>query len=93
MLYRKAYEKLRDWKNNDARKALLVTGARQIGKTYLVREFGLQNYENFVEINFITDPRAASIFSNNLNAETLVMNMTAYLMKPMLPGKTLFFFE
>lgn len=93
MLYRKAYEKLRDWKNNDARKALLVTGARQIGKTYLVREFGLQNYENFVEINFITDPRAASIFSNNLNAETLVMNMTAYLMKPMLPGKTLVFFD
>ena len=71
----------------------MITGARQIGKTFLIREFGRQNYENFVEINFITEPRAASIFTGNLNAETLIMNLTAYLRAPMAPGKTLVFFD
>jgi len=93
MLYRKMYDKLISWKNNKSRKALLVTGARQIGKTFLIREFGRQNFDNFVEINFITEPRAASIFMGNLNAETLIMNLTAYLRAPMAPGKTLVFFD
>ena len=93
MLYRKMYDKLINWKNDKAKKALLVTGARQTGKTFLIREFGKQNYENFVEINFITEPRAASIFTGNLNAETLIMNLTAYLMAAMTPGRTLVFFD
>ena len=63
VLYRKMYDKMISWKNNKSRKALLITGARQTGKTFLIREFGRQNYENFVEINFITEPRAASIFT------------------------------
>lgn len=93
MFYRKMYDKLIAWKNNTSRKALLITGARQIGKTFLIREFGKRNYENLVEINFITEPKAVSIFTGNLNAETLVMNLTAYLMAPMTQGKTLVFFD
>ncbi len=93
MLYRKMYDKLVSWKNDKSRKALLITGARQIGKTFLIREFGRQNYENFVEINFITEPRAALIFDGNLNAETLIMNLTAYLRAPMVPDKTMVFFD
>lgn len=93
MLYRKMYDNLIKWKNRSDKKALLITGARQTGKTYLIREFGKANYENFVEINFITEPKAAEIFTGNLNADTLITNLTAYLRTPMTPGKTLVFFD
>ncbi|HBQ64249.1 MAG TPA: hypothetical protein DD727_04865 [Clostridiales bacterium] len=70
MLYRKLYNDLLKWKNNRSKKALLVTGARQTGKTFLIREFGKENYENFVEINFIAEPKAAEIFSGNVFLST-----------------------
>ena len=52
MLQRKAYEHLVKWKNTPDKKALLITGARQIGKTYIIRKFAEENYSNFIEINF-----------------------------------------
>ncbi len=61
MLYRKAYEKLREWNESDKKKALCIFGARQIGKTTIIRHFGAENYENMVEINFVTDKDAATI--------------------------------
>ena len=63
MLYRKAYDKLLEWKKQSKRKALCIMGARQIGKTTVIRQFGKEKYECFVEINFITDPNAAKIFA------------------------------
>jgi hypothetical protein len=89
MFQRTAWNKLIDWKNNKNKKALCIIGARQIGKTTLVREFGNKYYENFVEINFITDPNAANIFSGELNADSIITNLTAYVHKPVEPGKTL----
>lgn len=50
MLQRKAYEHLVKWKNTPDKKALLITGARQIGKTYIIRKFAEENYSNFIEI-------------------------------------------
>ena len=73
-MYRKAEQILKNWKENKKKRALLVTGARQIGKTYIIREFGKANYRHFAEINFITTPSAAEIFSGDLNADTLIMN-------------------
>ena len=58
MLRRKAYDSLLEWKNQNGKKALCIIGARQIGKTTLVRNFGTKEYEYFVEINFVTDPMA-----------------------------------
>ena len=89
MLYRKAYDKLLEWKNQPNKKALCIMGARQIGKTTVIRKFGEDQYECFVEINFITDPDACKIFSGNLDANTIITNLTAYTRKPMSPGKTL----
>ena len=89
MLYRKAYDKLLEWKNQPKRKALCIMGARQIGKTTVIRQFGQDQYECFVEVNFITDPDAAKIFAGNLDANTIITNLTAYTRKPMIPGKTL----
>ena len=93
MLRRKAWEKLISWKNSDNKKALCIIGARQIGKTTLVRNFGKEYYENFVEINFVTDSKAADIFSGSLDADTIITNLTAYIRKPMDPGKTLVLFD
>ena len=93
MLRRKAYDSLLEWKNQSGKKALCIIGARQIGKTTLVREFGAKEYEHFVEINFVTDPMAQEIFSGSLDAERILTNLTAYVQKEMVPGKTLVLFD
>lgn len=89
MLYRKAYDKLLDWKSQKNKKALCIIGARQIGKTTIIRQFGNEQYECFIEINFITEKDAAKIFEGSLDANTIITNLTAYTRKPMVPGKTL----
>ena len=93
MLRRKAWNKLVQWKNSADKKALCIIGARQIGKTTLVRQFGKEYYENFVELNFISDKRAGEIFDGDLSAETIITNLTAYIQKPMEPGRTLVLFD
>lgn len=92
-MYRKAELILKKWKTSTKKRALLVTGARQIGKTYIIREFGKSNYDHFAEINFITTPSAAEIFSGDLNADTIIMNLTAFLGIPLERGKTLIFLD
>lgn len=89
MLYRKAYDRLLEWKGQPKRKALCIMGARQIGKTTVIRQFGKEQYSCFVEINFITDTDATKIFTGNLDANTIITNLTAYTRKPMIPGNTL----
>ena len=66
-LQRKAYDDFLKWKSAPDRRALLVTGARQVGKTYLIREFGRNEYEVFLEINFIETPKAREIFEGDLD--------------------------
>ena len=93
MLKRKVYQELLKWKENTEGKALYIIGARQIGKTTLIREFGKNEYEHFAEINFVTDEKAADIFKDKLTAEAIITNLTAYLQKPLEPGKTLILFD
>ena len=93
MLQRKAYRKLLDWKKDRNHKALCVFGARQIGKTTLIRKFGTENYKYFVELNFVSDTNASEIFAGSLDANTIITNLTAYTRKPMEPGETLIFFD
>ncbi len=93
MLYRKAYDKLLDWKKQPEKKALCIMGARQIGKTTVIRQFGKDHYECFVEINFITDADAYKIFEKNLDANTIITSLTAYTRKTMIPKKTLVLFD
>lgn len=89
MLRRKVWDKLLQWKNEKNKKALCIIGARQIGKTTLVRKFGQEYYDHFIEINFLIDGKAAEIFSGRLDANSIITNLTAYVQKPMEPGKTL----
>lgn len=97
MLRRKIYNELRVWKESlrqgYTKKALLVKGARQIGKTTAIRNFGKENYANFVEINFEEMPVARQAFNGNLDATTIVMNLSAMGFGPFVEGETLVFFD
>ena len=75
------------------KKALLVTGARQIGKTYSIREAAKRNFEHFVEINFITSPEAVGIFQDAKDVQDMLFRLTALVDKPLVKGKTLIFFD
>ena len=94
MLKRKVYNQLLEWKNSRDKKCLMIKGARQVGKTYIVREFGLKEYESFVEINFIKNPALKEIFAGDLNAETIYKKMTINIKNiNLVPGKTLLFLD
>ena len=93
MLKREIDSRLREWKADKNHKALLLTGARQVGKTYSVRKFAEQEYENFVEINFIENESAQDIFSDVSNVDMIITNLTAYTGRKLEPGKTLIFLD
>ena len=92
-LKRKIFKELSDWKQNKHNKALLIKGARQVGKTTSVREFARENYENFVEINFEQMPLAKQAFEGNLDARTILVNLSVMGFGPFVPEKTLIFFD
>lgn len=93
MLKRAIYDKLMSWKESQNRRALCIIGARQTGKTTIIREFGRKNYKHFVEINFVTDKDAEKIFDDSLDADTIIENLTAFKMQKMEPGETLVFLD
>jgi len=76
MLKRKMMDRLVRWKKEKERECLLLTGARQVGKTFIIREFAKQNYDHFVELNFLINPELKSIFEGNLNMDNLIKNIT-----------------
>lgn len=89
MLERKIAQNIAQWHAGKKRKALMLTGARQVGKTTAVRDFARSSYAQFAEFNFLLDPLACEVFSGPLDADSLVANMTAYLRQPLEPGRTL----
>ena len=93
MLKRKILSTFIEWKSNKNKVALLVKGARQVGKTTSIREFGQQNYENFIEINFEKTKSARRAFDGDLDARTIIINLSAQGFGPFEPGKTLVFFD
>lgn len=76
MLKRKFYDTLIEWKNNKNQSCLLVKGARQIGKTYIIDYFGKNNYTSYIYINFIESPQTKDIFNDELSAEEIYKRMT-----------------
>ena len=93
MLKRKIISELYEWRTGITNKALLIKGARQVGKTTIVRQFAKENYENFIEINFEQTPMAKQAFEGNLDARTILINLSAMGFGPLDPGKTLIFFD
>lgn len=92
MIDRKIDAFLNDFFKN-VKKALLITGARQIGKTYSIREAAKRNFDYFVEINFITSPEAVGIFHDAKDVKDMLFRLSAFVDKPLVKGKTLIFFD
>ncbi|MBR6620861.1 MAG: ATP-binding protein [Bacteroides sp.] len=72
--------------------ALLVTGARQIGKTFSIREFG-KSFKSFIEINFVDHPEAVGIFKGAKNGSDILFRLSAITSVPLIKGETLIFFD
>lgn len=90
-LYRKVNEYIKRF-YKESHNALLLTGARQTGKTYSAREFGKQ-FKNFVEINFIEHPEAVGIFKNVTSADDILLRLSALTSQALEPHETLVFFD
>lgn len=89
MLKRKITDTLKEWKETEPKKALFIIGARQVGKSTAVKEFGKKNYEVFLELDFIANPEYAKIFENTHSIEDILLGLSAVSPKPLLPHKTL----
>ncbi len=79
MLKRKITDVLINWKNNKKNECLLIKGARQIGKTYIIENFGKNYYKSYIYINFFTHPNLKEIFSDELSAEEIYKKMSAFI--------------
>ncbi len=98
MLKRKIYSHLLDWKNSrkqeQIKKCLLVKGARQVGKSFIIKEFGRNEYKSFVCIDFYREPALKSIFDGDLTSEEILKRITANIRNfSLIPGKTLIFLD
>lgn len=83
---------LNEWKDKTGRKALLVRGARQVGKTYAVRSLG-RTFAHFLEVNFEETPAAAEFFRGSLSPAGICEKLSAYAGVPIIPGETLLFLD
>ena len=92
-MYRNAIDKLWKWKRSKRRKPLIIEGARQVGKTWLMKEFGKQAYADFVYVNFDSNSRMADLFASDLNVDRLIMGLELYAGRKIKPGKTLLIFD
>ena len=94
MLRRKATSEIKDWASTKNKKCLVVQGARQTGKTYIIERFAEDNYDEIVEINFKQMPSAMDIFSGDLTVENMIMALRfRFPDKKIIPGKSLIFFD
>ena len=98
MLKRKIYDKLLDWKykrkTEGIKKCLLVKGARQVGKSFIIKEFGKKEYESFVCIDFFRQPALKSIFDGELTSEEVLKRITANIRDfSLIAGDTLIFLD
>lgn len=92
-MYRTAFEQLYKWKENKNRKPLIIEGARQVGKTWLTKEFGKIAYKDTVYINFDSNSKMADLFSSDLNIERLIMGLEIYIGRKINPDNSLLIFD
>lgn len=88
-----AMEKLYRWKESKRRKPLIIEGARQVGKTWLMKEFGSKCYDDTVYINFDSNSRMAELFASDLNTDRLIMGLELYVGRKINPDNTLLIFD
>lgn len=92
MLKRKIMQRLVDWKAS-SKKAMLITGARQIGKSYAIREFAKREYRSYVEINLYDDKAAAKALLTASNMNEFLSRLSLFARDALIPGDTLVFID
>ena len=90
---RDLYQKLLLWKDNPDRKPLVVKGARQVGKTYLIQEFGKHEFEHFFILNADKDPRVRELFERGFRVDGILSVIEVLCGETIVPGKTLIFID
>jgi len=91
---RKIYKELLKWKNLKQNKMpLILYGARQVGKTYIVTEFGRENYKNVVYVNFEQDEKLIPYFEASISPEEIIKILENFYKAQIIPGQTLIFFD
>lgn len=94
MLNRKAIRTLSNWRKNKKDECLLVMGARQVGKTYIIDKFGRENYQKYIYINFLEKPELKAIFEESLEACEIYKKITLFFPNTeFIPGNTLIFID
>lgn len=92
-MYRKSINYLIKWKIEDARKPLIVLGARQVGKTWLIQEFGRQEYKQTVYINFEKMKQIQNIFVQDFDIKRIITTLSIYSRATIVPNETLLIFD
>lgn len=92
-MYRVAMEALYQWKQSKRRKPLMIEGARQVGKTWLMKEFGRQAYADTVYINFDSNSTMAELFKADLDTDRLIMGLELYAGHKIDPDNSLLIFD
>ncbi len=87
------YDKLIEWKKSDRRKPLILRGARQIGKTYILKKFAEKEYENYVYVNFEKKSELVDILNEDLSVEKIIERISIFTGEEIIPEKTLIFFD
>jgi len=90
---RKFENTLLEWKSNNNALPLMLIGARQTGKTYIIEKFCHENFENTVQLNFLEEDDFKSFFENSLNPETIISKIEIYFDTKIEAEKTVFFFD
>lgn len=94
MLERKITKVLEEWKKEEKKPCLLIRGARQVGKTFIIDDFAKKNYENYIYINFELTPEYKNIFDGNLDIKTLIMKLeVTFPNVNIVPNKTILFLD
>lgn len=92
-MYREIIKDLIKWKNNNRRKPLILTGVRQCGKTYIVEEFGRNNFSNLVVVNFEQDRSVSALFDYDFDVKRIITEISRLKKADIIPGQTLLFFD
>src|SRR5262245_8789895 len=90
---RKIMENLRSWKKQSKRKPLIMMGARQVGKTFVLKKFGELEYDSTVYLNFEDNPTLCKLFEANLSPEVILRALSIEMEVEIIAGKSLIIFD
>ena len=93
MLLRKITRRIEDFYRNHPQKAMMIIGARQVGKSYIIEDYATKHYESVIKVDLIENPDYVSLFSDARSAEDVLLRLSALFGDRMIPGNTMIFFD